>query len=153
MKWKAYHNYKDSRINWLENVPENWEVWKVTHGFEIIGSGTTPKSEDPDYYDGDIPWVTTTELRETTIMDTSKKITLKALNDYSALRLYPAGTLLIAMYGATIGRLGILGISASVNQACCAFSMPTKFNLEFFYYWLMYRRPVLISLSVGWGSA
>jgi restriction endonuclease S subunit len=152
MTWKAYPEYKDSGIEWLDKIPHHWEIWKVTHDFNKVGSGTTPKSDDLSYYHGDVPWVTTTELRETLIGDTNTKLTPKALQDYSALRLYPEGTLLIAMYGATIGRLGILSIPATVNQACCAFSEPTRSDIKFFYYWLMYRRPILISLSVGGGQ-
>jgi len=66
--------------------------------------------------------------------------------------MYSTDTVLIAMYGATIGRLGILKIKATVNQACCAFSQGTRFYYKFFYYWLLYRRPILISLSEGGGQ-
>jgi type I restriction enzyme S subunit len=143
---------KPSGIDWLGDVPEHWITWKATHGFRKIGSGTTPKSDDADYYDGDIPWVTTSELREAVIMDTAAKVTESALLDYTALRLYAKGTLLFAMYGATIGRLGILGIPATVNQACTAFSEPLKLDTWFTYYWLQMRRPTLIILSVGGGQ-
>ncbi len=56
------------------------------------------------------------------------------------------------MYGATIGRLGILGVDATFNQACCMFSGPIVFNTRFVYYWLWMRRPILISLSNGGGQ-
>lgn len=56
------------------------------------------------------------------------------------------------MYGATIGRLGMLGINATFNQACCVFSEPTVFDTRFVYYWLWMRRPILISLSNGGGQ-
>jgi restriction endonuclease S subunit len=152
MRYERYKNYKNSGIDWLGEVPDNWEVWKASHGFELIGSGTTPRSENLGYYDGDIPWVTTSELRENIINDTFKKLTADALKDYSALKMYPIGTLLIAMYGATIGRLGILGISATVNQACCAFVKPKEFDTRFVFYWLQYRKPIIISLSSGGGQ-
>ena len=80
-----------------------------------------------------------------------QSVTRSAISAYSALRLYPAGTLLFAMYGATIGRLGILGIPATLNQACCAFAEPTLFDTRFVFYWLWMRRPILISLSTGGG--
>jgi len=149
---RAYPEYKDSGIEWLGEIPEHWVVWKVTHGFKQIGSGTTPKSDDPSYYDGEIPWVTTSELREIVIKDTNSKLTQMAVRDYSSLKIYSLGTLLIAMYGATIGRLGILGIAATVNQACCAFSEPIVFDMKFYFFWLLYRRPILISLSEGGGQ-
>jgi type I restriction enzyme S subunit len=148
----AYPEYKDSGVEWLGDVPKHWEVWKVTHGFNKIGSGTTPKSDNSLYYDGDIPWVTTSELRESIIYDTSQKVTAEAVRDYSALRKYETGSLIIAMYGATIGRLGIIGVESSVNQACCVYSWPTVFDTRFFYYWLWMRRPILISLSSGGGQ-
>lgn len=77
MTYPAYEQYKDSGIPWLGQVPEGWDNWKMTHGFELIGSGTTPKSDNYDYYDGDIPWVTTSELREGYIDQTSKTLTCK----------------------------------------------------------------------------
>lgn len=143
---------KPSGIEWLGDVPEHWETWKISHGFGIIGSGTTPKSDEYENYEGDIAWVTTSELRENIIYQTKKTISLKAFEENSALRLYPKGTLLFAMYGATIGRLGILGINATVNQACCAFASPKAFDVKFVFYWLFMRRPILISLSSGGGQ-
>lgn len=143
---------KDSGVSWLGDVPEHWETWKVTHGFNRIGSGTTPKSDNPLFYDGNVPWVTTSELREDTIFDTSQKVTEEAVAQYSALKLYPKGSLAIAMYGATIGRLGIFGVDATVNQACCVYSQPTVFDTRFVYYWLRMRKPILISLSNGGGQ-
>ena len=143
---------KDSGIEWLGEVPEHWETWKVTHGFNSVGSGTTPKSDNAAYYEGETPWITTSELRENIISDTAQHITKEALQDYTALKIYPPGSLAFAMYGATIGRLGILGVEATVNQACCVFANPTVFDTKFFYYWLQMRRPILISLSVGGGQ-
>lgn len=133
-------------------LPAGWEEWKVAHGFRKIGSGTTPKSDNPEYYNGDIPWVTTAELREKYIDDTSVKVTDLALEECSALKIYKPGALLIAMYGATIGRLGILNIDATVNQACCVFEDPVAFDTKYVYYWLWMRRPDLIALSVGGGQ-
>ena len=147
-----YPAYQPSGLEWLGEIPVGWDIWKATHAFGHIGSGTTPKSDNYEYYDGQIPWVTTSELRETRIDDTLNKITAEALRDYPALRLYPAGTLLFAMYGATIGRLGILKIPATVNQACAAFSEPIKLDPKFTYYWLYMRRPILIALSAGGGQ-
>lgn len=152
MKRKSYPKYKDSGVQWLGKVPEHWNTWKVTHGFGFVGSGTTPKSDNPLYYDGDIPWVTTSELRENVILSTRLAVTQKAIADYSSLKIYNADSLLIAMYGATIGRLGILGIKATVNQACCVFDRPERFYIKFVYYWLWMARPILISMSSGGGQ-
>lgn len=151
-RWKRYPAYRDSGVEWIGEVPEGWETWKVTHGFQKLGSGTTPKSDDPQYYNDIIPWVTTSELRETVITDTKSKLSEKAMIDYSSLRIYPPETLLFAMYGATIGRMGILGIPATVNQACCAFTGSKFLDSKFTFYWLWMRRPILIALSVGGGQ-
>ncbi len=142
---------KDSGIDWLGEIPKHWEVWKTTHGFSKIGSGTTPKSDNAEYYNGEIPWVTTSELREKFISNTNQKITELALKETN-LKIYSPGAIIMAMYGATIGRLGILDIHATVNQACCVFDQPTKFNSKFLYYWLWMARDTLISLSSGGGQ-
>ena len=152
MKLPPYPKYKPSGIDWLGEVPEHWKVRKVTHGFRTVGSGTTPTSDDSEYYDGDIPWVTTSELRESVIDRTIKTVTAAAIRDFPALRIYPKGTLLFAMYGATVGRLGILGVDATLNQACVAFARPFLFKTEFVYYWLQIRRPILTAISAGGGQ-
>jgi restriction endonuclease S subunit len=151
-KWQPYPTYKDSGVEWLGKIPEHWENWKISHAFQKIGSGTTPSTNRYDYYDGDVPWINTSELRENIITDTSVKITNKALLDNSVLNLYSPGTLLIAMYGATIGRLGILGITACTNQACCALANPILLDTKFVFYWLWMRRNELIILSSGGGQ-
>jgi len=143
---------KPSGVDWLGEVPSHWKVLKISYGFSLIGSGTTPKSDSDEFYDGDVPWVTTSELRETVILSTKQTLTRSALGSHPTLRMYPPGTLLFAMYGATIGRLGILGIGATVNQACCAFAHPTQFVTQYVYYWLWMRRPVLVALSSGGGQ-
>ncbi len=151
-KWTAYPSYRDTKIEWLGEIPKSWEMWKITHGFKHVGSGTTPKSDRSEYYDGEIAWVTTSELRESIINNTTKKISKYALQEYTSLKIYPPGTLLLAMYGATVGRLGILGIYATVNQACIAFSNPNSLRTKFTYYWLWSQRSILISFSTGGGQ-
>ena len=152
MTYATYDSYKESGVAWLGKVPAGWEVVKITHGFNLVGSGTTPRSDNLDYYDGEIPWVTTSELRENVIYDTRKKLTEKAITDHASLPLYDEGALLIAMYGATIGRLGILGVRATVNQACCVFDKPKSFDTRFVFWWLQMAKPILISEASGGGQ-
>ena len=147
-----YERYKDSGIPWLGEVPEHWETWKITHAIDLIGSGTTPKSDNAEYYDGDILWVTTSELRENFISDTKQKVSDSAIKEYSALKIYPVNSVAMAMYGATIGRLGILEREATFNQACCVFGNSKILYYKFLFYWLWHRRPILISLSNGGGQ-
>src|SRR5271157_5787599 len=82
------------------------------------GSGITPSRQRTDYYGGAIPWVKSGELRESEIFQTEEYVTDNALSE-TALKLIPAGALLVAMYGATVGRVGLLGIQATTNQAVC----------------------------------
>lgn len=84
-----------------------------------VSSGGTPSRVRKEYYSGDIPWIKTGEVINDVIYDTEEKITIEAINDSSA-RIYPKGSLIIAMYGqgATRGRTAKLGIDASTNQAC-----------------------------------
>jgi type I restriction enzyme S subunit len=131
-----------------------WESRKLAHAYHRIGSGTTPTSGNTDYYDDETgtPWITTSELRETYIQRTSTNVTQSALDDFTTLRTYAPNSVFMAMYGATIGRLGISTMPATCNQACCVFETSEKFENRFLYYWLWHRRAELISLSVGGGQ-
>ncbi|WP_281269184.1 restriction endonuclease subunit S [Thiocapsa rosea] len=113
-----------------------------------------PTSNDARYYtDSDgTPWVTTAELRENYISSTRQQVTQEALDDYSTLRVYRPGSVMMAMYGATIGRLGITEVAATCNQACCVFEASEQFDNRFLFYWLWHRRGDLIAMSVGGGQ-
>ena len=134
MKYQAYDEYKDSEIEWLGYIPSHWEMWKLNHAYEEIGSGTTPPSHSDEFYGGNIPWVTTGELREKEIVSTSKNIKEETIRTFPTLRKYPQGSVAIAMYGATIGRLGILGVEATTNQACCVMTKSNEVDNKYLYY-------------------
>ena len=142
---------KPSGVEWLGDVPAHWEVRKVSQIFSI-GSGTTPPTDQPEYYGGQIPWVTTSELRESVLTSTKKTVTREALRAFPTLRIYPTGSIAVAMYGATIGRLGILGTPATVNQACCVFSDSKGMEPRFWFYWLQSRRHHLVAMGYGGGQ-
>lgn len=144
--------FKPSGIEWLGDVPAHWEIWKLAHGFLNTGSGTTPPSENEAWYDGDIPWVTTSELRENIVSSTSKMISQEATVEFSALRVFPKGALVIAMYGATIGRLGILGVDAATNQACCVMYGERALSVRFMFYWFQVFREQVVILATGGGQ-
>jgi type I restriction enzyme S subunit len=82
------------------------------------GSGGTPSRATKEYYGGNIPWVKSGELREGIITDTEEKITERAIQESSA-KVVPNGAILLAMYGATVGRMAFLGVDAATNQAVC----------------------------------
>ena len=150
-KYKPYPSYKDSGVEGLQDLPRHWAVKKVTQLFSV-GSGTTPPTDYSEYYGGGIPWITTSELRESVVTSTGQTVTKQALETFPALNVYPEGSVAVAMYGATIGRLGVLGTPAAVNQACCVFSVPRRIDAWFWFYWLQSRRPYLISLGYGGGQ-
>ena len=100
-------------------IPEGWGVAKV-EDIAQTGSGGTPKSTNVSYYsNGEIPWINSGELEQTVITSTSNLITEEGLNNSSA-KLFPSGTILVAMYGATAGKVSFLTFEASTNQAICA---------------------------------
>ncbi|MFC3022932.1 restriction endonuclease subunit S [Vibrio zhugei] len=151
-KYQAYPEYKDSGVEWVGDIPVKWEMWKLSHAYREIGSGTTPPTTSDEWFGGDIPWVTTGELRETVINGTKKNVSKKTIDTFSALRIYPAGSVAMAMYGATIGRLGIFGVDATTNQACCVMTASDVIDNKYLFYWLWAFRQDIINLSSGGGQ-
>ena len=151
-KYQAYPEYKDSGVEWIGDIPKEWELWKLTHAYEEIGSGTTPPSESDEWYGGNVPWVTTGELREKEIYSTAKNVTDDALRRFTALRKFPKGSIAIAMYGATIGRLGVFGVEATTNQACCVLTKSNVVDNHYLYYWLQAFRQDIVNLASGGGQ-
>lgn len=118
---------------WPYKLPENW-CWTRMQEIAHWGSGGTPSRKVSEYYNGDISWVKTGELNDDYIFETEEHITQEAISHSSA-KIYPTDTVVIAMYGATIGKVGILGIPAATNQACaCAIVKPSTDYKYLFYY-------------------
>lgn len=142
---------KDSGIEWIGEVPEHWEVKRMKE-LSAIGSGTTPKSGEDKYYENGIhPWLNTSDVQDCVINEAKFSITDKALNDYSVLKYYPIGTILIAMYGGgTIGNVALMNISATINQACCAIASNEKILLpKYLFCYLKCHKKKIISLGFG----
>ena len=100
-------------------VPEGWKVGRVNDICKRIENGGTPKRAIPEYWNGDIKWFKTSELVDEPLIESSEQITELGLRNSSCKR-WSAGTVLIALYASpTVGRLGILEVSAAANQACC----------------------------------
>ena len=111
-------------------IPEGWGVEKIEN-IAQTGSGGTPKSTIVSYYsNGEIPWINSGELEQTVITSTSNFITEEGLNNSSA-KLFPSGTILVAMYGATAGKVSFLTFEASTNQAICAI-MLTDIRMRYY---------------------
>ncbi len=150
---RRYEKYKDSGVEWIGEIPEHWSVKKLNYCFNLIGSGTTPTAGNQEYYEnGKYNWLQTGDLSDSEIYDTSKKITKAAIKNYTTLKIYPINSLIIAMYGATIGKTGILKIESTTNQACCVLSNSNEIHYKYGFYWLNTVKPHIMSLSYGGGQ-
>ena len=129
------------------DIPDSWE-WVRLVNIGDWGAGATPSRQHPEYYGGDVLWLKTGDLNDGVIQDTSEKITEAGVAN-SSVKVNQPGNILIAMYGATIGKLGIVGKTLVTNQACCGCT-PFKgiYNLYLFYY-LLSARNRLIELGSG----
>ena len=128
------------------NLPQNW----VTIKLGSVGkwkAGATPSRIISDYYGGTIPWLKTGDLNDGFITKIPEFITQKALDETSVF-LNPSGSVLIAMYGATIGKVGILTFPATTNQACCACSDYFADKMYLFYF-LIANKSNFIALGGG----
>ena len=109
---------KDSGIDWIGQVPEGWGVKAIKYIFDEIGSGSTPKSDNEIFYDGDINWIQSGDLYQTdTVTSVSKTISYQGFKYTSALKIYQPPFVALAMYGASVGNVAVCYIDACVNQA------------------------------------
>lgn len=145
---------KATGIAWMPLIPKHWKLEKISRVFNYaqIGSGTTPKSSVSDYYDENgYNWLQTGDLNDGIIIRTSKKVSSTAIKDYN-LKFYPKQSIVIAMYGATIGKVGILGIETSTNQACCVLPPSKKCLSKFAFYYFIAAKPSLLIEASGGGQ-
>ncbi|KAB4268179.1 MULTISPECIES: restriction endonuclease subunit S [Bacteroides] len=128
-------------------VPDNW-VWMTLGEVGTWQSGGTPSRSNKTYYGGNIPWLKTGDLNDGLISDIPESITEEAVANSSA-KINPAGSVLIAMYGATIGKLGILTFPATTNQACCACIEFNAITQLYLFYFLLSQRNGFIAKGGG----
>ena len=128
-------------------TPQNWS-WTTLGKIGKWQSGSTPNRLNKDYYNGNIPWIKTGDLNNGYITHIPESITEKALNETSV-KLNPTGSVLIAMYGATIGKIGILTFPATTNQACCACEVFNGIDKEFLFLFLLSHREEFIKMGGG----
>ena len=132
---------------WPYEVPGNW-CWTRLKWIAKWGSGGTPSRKNPEYYTGNIPWVKTGELNDGNIYFTEEYITEDALNNSSA-KLYPVKTVIMAMYGATIGKTAILEINASTNQACACAVCLGAMSYKYLFYYLRLQTEYFVNKGKG----
>lgn len=129
-------------------LPQGWVECQLGEVFET-SSGGTPKRGNPEYYqNGTIPWLKSGELNNSIIYSAEEFITGKGLNNSSA-KIFPRGSLLIALYGATVGKLGILDFDSATNQAVCCIYQNTYYDRDFLFYYLLLKKEYLVNQGKG----
>ncbi len=146
----GYAEMKDSGVHWIGQIPKEWKVQKLLRCFGLIGSGTTPKSQVEDYYNGNIPWLQSGDINGGIVESTAKSIKEIALTECSALRMYNAPFIAVAMYGASIANTSIVAIDACTNQACCVLSSPQNgIDYKFVFYAILSAKEELLLCARG----
>lgn len=128
-------------------VPSSW-VWTILGEIGIWQAGGTPSRANKSYYVGNIPWLKTGDLNDDLITNIPESISEDAVANSSA-KINPTGSVLIAMYGATIGKLGILTFPATTNQACCACIKYFAVTQLYLFYFLLSQRTTFIAKGGG----
>lgn len=129
------------------SIPQNWE-WVRLNDFGVWKSGSTPSRNNSSFYNGSIPWVKSGEVKQGLIRFTSETITELALQKCS-LDINPKGSVLIAMYGANIGEVGVLEINATTNQAVCACNTYSLISNKYLFYLLLSLKQNFINQGAG----
>lgn len=142
---------KSSGINWIGNIPAHWETSKIKYNIGSIGSGTTPESGNPLYYeDGKYNWIQSGDLYKTDyIYSTEKQLTMVAIKDSPALTYYEKDFIVIAMYGASVGNVSISKIDAYTNQACCVIKAKKEDDIRYLFYYLKAAQDEMLLKAFG----
>jgi len=145
-----YDAIKKATVNLLLTPSDGWKQQKLSD-VATTSSGGTPSRGNSNFFNGNIPWFTTGELNDGLLLDSVEHISEEAMNNSSA-KIYLTGTILLAMYGATIGKLGVLGVDAASNQACCAIRCGENLVPAFLFHLLYHMRDELIAKGCGAGQ-
>ena len=140
-----------SEMSYLEKLLDGVEVeWKTLEDISIkISSGGTPKTGVSEFYDGDIPWLRTQEVNFCDIWDTEVKITESGVKNSSA-KWIPKNCVIVAMYGATVGKIGINKIPMTTNQACANIQLNEEVaHYRYVFHFLCSQYTYIKSLGTG----
>ena len=138
---------EEKQIEAPYELPEGWK-WCRLGDVADWGSGGTPSRKNPEYYQGSIPWIKTGELNETYIFDSEEKVSEDAIKHSSA-KIFPKETVVMAMYGATIGKTAIFGIDASTNQACACAICHKELDNHFLFNFLKSKKDYFLYNAKG----
>lgn len=151
-EWFVNFNYPNADGNLKHSefgeIPESWEVGTLGDIYKTTSGGTPSRSKAEYYENGTIGWVKSKELNNSFIIDTEEKITENALKNSSA-KLLPKHSVLIAMYGATVGEIGITTKEFTCNQAICSFLPNDNYPFSFIYNFLLHSKQDIIGRAVG----
>jgi len=131
----------------MSELPKGWVEAKL-EDVAKWSSGGTPSRSKSEYYSDEIPWIKTGDLNDSIVEDASEYISELGLKNSSA-KLFPKGSIGIAMYGATIGKTGVFGLSAATNQACAVAVPNGAIVPSFLHSYLKFQKPVFIEKGKG----
>jgi|688.fasta_scaffold126589_3 type I restriction enzyme S subunit len=140
--------FNDGPKDEISGFPKTWRLKTLSEVADWT-SGGTPSSKDSELYGGDIPWIVIGDLTEGIVLETEKKITQKGLDSSSAKKL-PVGTVMVAMYGASIGRTGVMGKEMTTNQAiACGIPKSEEILGRYLLYFLQSQKNEFIAAGKG----
>lgn len=134
-RYRTDEEMKDNESGFLERIPNDWKVAKAQYYFNVYAGGT-PSTNEPAYWDGDIPWINSGEVQNCIVKKISRYITERGLEE-SSTKLIPKNTTLLAMTGATCGKVGYLTFDSTANQSVMAFTEPRNCSSKFLFYYLI----------------
>jgi type I restriction enzyme S subunit len=148
-RFRPYPKYKDSGVEWLGEIPEHWQVKALKRLFRVE-SGSTPKSGEPDYWDGDIPWVTPDDLGKLPDKVLAKSGRCLTMLGYASCgtRMVPCGSLVLSTR-APIGHLAIAGMPLCTNQGCRSLVFRGQSDRDFFFFEVYAAKPILQAAGRG----
>jgi type I restriction enzyme, S subunit len=151
-EWFVNFNYPNADGNLKHSefgeIPESWSIGTLGDIYRTTSGGTPSRSKSEYYENGTIGWVKSKELNNSFIIDTEEKITEDALKNSSA-KLLPKHSVLIAMYGATVGEIGVTTKEFTCNQAICSFLPNENYPFSFIYNSLLHSKQDIIGRAVG----
>ena len=140
---------KDSGVEWIGEIPEHWEISRVRH-LASLCSGATPSKDVLSYWEGNIPWVSSQEVKSDIIKDTSLHISEEAINSCST-QLMPAGTLVMVVRSGILQHtipVALLGVPATINQDIKAFQFNHLMLPAYFKYYIQGENDALLSVII-----
>jgi len=151
-EWFVRFRFPGHKKAKFENgLPKEWEILKLGDMYNTTSGGTPSRKNARYYTNGEYQWIKTGELNDGFIIETEEKITKEAIKKSSA-KLFDKDSLIMAMYGATIGKLGFSTQNSTCNQACCVFNPKfSEYTNEYLFFWLLTNREYVI--NIGFGAA